>query len=375
MKKYGMLVFTLIIIVTTIYIYFYENSDIPVISCNCPEINFHSAKYGDIKNIIWSNQDEDHIIFLGVDTDKIADKEMSTLYAMNINTGEVKIMLHFPTHDRLKSFMQYFLRNYSCLYTASSNGVNETRIEEDYKIINDFYFIENFDKADSLCVGSKIYFTRPDDKLIYVKDFTYRGFSFSFNARQEAQSTYFKRADKLLLRAHGEDLHYTKKEENGINIYKLLEGNYKIKDELVARNIAYAKSDDDGRQIMGLYDNETDYGVFWAFNQSNGISFTDDLVDRISKNTDMFGQMPDVDADWETIAYTRYNDDHTGDILIGKKHGTKTQVVKNVPIVGPIRISRRGKKILFFTYEDEYMHVKVYDMDKKEIKDITGNFK
>ncbi len=379
MKKYGMLAFLLFAAAASAFAYYSEDRTGAGIGYNYPEVRLHTDRYGDISNIIWSGSDEEHIIFLAEKSGAGAGA-LSTLYMMDVNTGEVKELYSFETHDILKGFMQHSRSNDFSLYTASPGGINEIRdirIESNYEVTDHFYSLDGFDNANSAFIADKIYFTKADDNLLCMEDVLYRGFGFFYNnSVQKGQSRYLKRIDKVLLKDWGAELYYTRSGKDGIGIYKLIEEDFKIKEEPVAANVVSAKPDFWGRQITGLYDRGRMYGVYWTadFLNNRQVSFTDGLVKEIPKNNDLFGQIPDVQVAANLIFYTRYDEDGRGTIFTGKKNGLKTAVVKDEPIVGPLRVSRQGKKILYFTYEDEEVRVKVYDTDSEKTEDITGAF-
>jgi len=55
MKKFRMLIFTLVIALLTTAFYAYENLGVKIPEYKKPTINISSSKFGEIKNITWSN--------------------------------------------------------------------------------------------------------------------------------------------------------------------------------------------------------------------------------------------------------------------------------------------------------------------------------
>lgn len=371
MKKYGMILFTLIIFIITGVIYYYNDMNLSQIEYKYPKIQLESKKYGVIKNFLWSDTDEDRLIFLAVKE----DEKVSSIYSMDINTAEVKNLFTFQTHKILDDFFMYEKWNRYSVFVPSPDGIHEVFIENRSNVEKEFYKINNFEDANSLYIDSKIYYTKPDDNILYTIERTnYSVLDFSRNENSQKQKNYLKSPKEIILDQFGDCLYYTKEERDGISIFKMEEG--RPIENRIAKHIIMTKSSFNGHEMIGLKDGKNTYGVFWTDHlwKMDNIDITNETIDRIPKYNDYFNQIPDVQATYDCIVYTKYNKDKKGSIIIRERNSIMNEIIKNKPIVGPIRISELEKNILYFTYEDEKIHVKVYHLNKKKIKDLTEQF-
>lgn len=383
MKKYGMLILTLFVITITFCIYYYENSNIPNISYQYPEINFQSEKYGLIRNIQWSSQSDDHILFLAIRNDEETNKEISKLYAMDIDTGEVKEVIEFLTHPILKDYMQY--QPWGCgdiLYTASPEGIYGIRMNQEMENIHedDFYQVPCFEDVNNCYILHKIYFNKYNDNLLYIYNFPQSSLNFfNTNVKQIQPNTCFKKPYTLVLRTLLEHLYYTKKEKDSIHLYDLHEGRSIMKDKHIARDIISAKTDLWGYDLLGYINKGEEYAIYWVNDVCHEpeLCINDHILGTIPKNKDLLGQLPDVQAACgeDIIAYTSYNEDHLGTLFWKRNDGKNIEIVKEAPIVGPLRLSIAGEKILFFTLEGEDLHVHIYDLLTDKVEDLTDTLR
>lgn len=380
MKKYGMLILTLVVIIITFSIYYYENSNIPDISYHYPQVNFQSEKYGLIRNIQWSSWSDEQIFFLATQEDKETHKEMSKLYIMDVITGRVREIFEFPMHPILKNFIQYSSIE-DKLYTASPDGVYEIAMNNnmDDKFMTNFYPIDQFQNASNCFVYNNSYemfFCNQNDKLLYVYG--------SPSSYSEQPKKYFKDPHTILLKSYSNHLYYTRKKKERIHIYDVYErrsilGSF-MQEDLFAEDIVSPKADIIRKDLFGLMNKGDNYAVYWTdelVNESEQ-SISDNIMGTISKNTDLLGQIPDVDVSSRnnTIAYMEYHEDRLGSIVWQKRNGRKVEIIKNAPIVGPIRISkRRGQEILYFTLEDSELHVHIYDLLTDKVADLTDRLR
>jgi hypothetical protein len=103
---------------------------------------------------------------------------------------------------------------------------------------------------------------------------------------------------------------------------------------------------------------------------------------KINKNTDFMGQIPDVQLNAVNntfeVYYTSFNESHMGSIFsLDRSTKEQTEIVKNQPVVGPIRFSVNldNPKLLFFTYENGEIHIKTCSAKGDDLEDITKLFK
>ncbi|WP_432662268.1 hypothetical protein R9X47_17220 [Wukongibacter baidiensis] len=375
MKKYGMLIFTLFILSVTVLIYFYENINLPNLNYNHPQISIKSKKYGHIHNVIWSNFDEDYILILASNRDEEVNQNISTLYAINIDTGNTTEIYEFKTHKNLEDYIQKTDLLSHWLYVASPEGVYRLTLDNDYSArLEEFYRIKDFADVIGLNITNKILYTKDNGKLLYVKGLS--SFSFNFfdrNFNKDAVRVYSVKPENNMLGAINDSIFYSRLERNGLNLYHLnIENNIQFKNRLIAKNILSLKNTLGNDSIKGLMTVENGYGIYnlkWLKRKGKGF-YEANLINSIPKNTDILGQIPSIDGwNYRTI-YTSFEENHMGSI-IKQEYDEVTKIIKNKPIVGPVSISCDGNKILFFTYEDNEYHINICDKDGKNLRDIS----
>jgi len=374
MKKYSMLIFTLIIFFITSFIYFYENTNLPALNEKHPRVSISSRKYGHIQNIIWSNFDEEHILILASNTNELSNDEISTLYTVNIEKGDIKRIYEFPTHKNLKSYLQKTELLSSWLYVAFPKGVYELTLDNDYSAKTKFFKLEDFEAANSLSVSNNIIFTKDNDNLLYLKDFSM--FSFDFlnrNPNKSSIKVYSVKPQYALSGGINDGIFYTKLRRNGLNLYNLIiKNNITIKNKLIAKNIISMNPTSGNNSIKGLISDKDKYAIYELkrIDDKRKKNYEVKLINTIPKNTDILGQHPSIDGwNYRTI-YTSFKGDHNGSI-IKQEYDEIREIIKDEPIVGPIRISCDGNRILFFTYETSRFHMKICDADGNNLKDIS----
>ena len=375
MKKYGMFVLCLLIFLSTIFIYIYENTDLPVSNLKEPEINFKSKKFGDIRNIVWGKVGNysDHLFILANNASN-TEKNISYIYYLNINTGKYGVLTSFETNKNLKNVMENI--EWDNLWIISKNGINSIKpsINPTTGNVygdNSFYSIPDFNNVDSISIGNKICYTKSTDKLLYIQDMANPGFSFSNFDSQSGIRTIYADVDKVISSPDWRNIYFTRHERGGINAYELENRNSfgGINQNLLTKNFIYLrKSPFLGGEFVTLTDEDMEFGIL----------LRGSLIGRINKNTDLQGQIPDmqlkaVNNTFE-IFNTSFNNNHIGSIYsLGYYSKHETEIVKNQAIIGPIRLSMSLiiPKLLFFTYENDKVHIKTCNTDGNELMDIT----
>lgn len=375
MKKYGMFILCILIFLSTIFIYIYENTNLPVSSWKEPEINFKSKKFGDIKNIVWGKVGyySDHLFILA-DNAPNAEKDVSYIYYLNIKTGKYGILTSFETNKDFKNVMD--CSQWDSLYTISKNGINSIKPSIDPSTCNvysnnSFYSIPDFNNVDSISISNQIYYTKSTDKLLYIQDMPSEGFSFSNFGSQSSTRTLYANVDKVISSPEWSNIYFTRRERSGINAYELENRNGfdGVKLNLITKNFIYLrKSAFLGGEFVALTDEDMELGILVEGN----------LIGRINKNTDLLGQIPDmqliaVNNTFE-VFHTSFNDNHIGSIYsLNRFSKRETEIIKNQPIIGPIRLpmSLINPKLLFFTYENGKVHIKTCSTNGDELTDIT----
>lgn len=375
MKKYGMFILSIVIILSTISIYIYENTNLPLSSYKEPEINFRSNKFGNIKNIVWGMAGNyNDYLFVLADNAPNTERNTSNIYYLNINTGKHGVIASFETNENFKNYMGYLQWDY--LYFVSKDGINSIRPSIDPTTGSVYcnnlpYYIPDFNNVDSFAIGNQIYYTKSTDKLLYILDMQNWGFSFSNPGSQNSTKAIYVDADKVILSTDWRTVCFTKRERNGMNLYEMgnRNGSGGVGQKLAARNFIYLR---DSIFLYGGFITLADEGSEF------GILYEGSKIGKINKNTDLQGQIPDMQfkAVNNTIEvfHSSFNADHIGSIYSLHQYSKKgTEIVKDQPIIGPIRVSRSliNPKLLFSTYENGKVHFKTCNSDGSELTDIT----
>lgn len=393
MKKFGMFIFTLIMLILTILSYAYENFNIEAPKYKQPSININSRKFGEIKEITWlENRPGKDLLILS--SKKENGTPMSYLYYLNIDTGESKLLHGFPSHKTLNNVIFHDDQVLSDdIITTFDKGIIKTNITlNENKKLDCFYdliTIEDFENANSMEFKGNLFFTKPDDNFIYVKQFYGGGFSF-FND-QSTPPDFMKHYKKpyYIVCANRSDgyLTYTSLKKDGMHLYSM---NYDgtplsrvnkptIKNIVTAKDIGCFS---DGYAGMNLgnssENNKLNIFIIGRNIENKGSSLK---LDVIPFNLDRFGAVPSIDSitfneDYSLI-YTSYNEKHEGQIKIANYNGSPKVIVEDKNLFGPVKISQRyeennnRKLILYFTYENNKTHVKICDTEGTLFKDIS----
>jgi hypothetical protein len=379
MKKYGMLVLSILIFLLTASTYIYENTNLASMDYKEPTINFKSKKFGDIRNIIWANYGntrEPHLFILAENVPN-ADRDLSFIHNLDITTGKYHALTSIQRNENFRDLMEY--RQWEAFYTASKHGIEVIKPQLDPVTGRVFanresYSIPNFNDADSITIQDKIYYTKSTDKLLYIQDIPGSGF-FNYQSGPSANRTLYIPADKVLSSPNSRIIYYTKREKDGINAYMLdnRTGFGGIKHSLVAKNFVYSKRNVFlSEEFLALTDEGDKFGILYKGN----------LIGTTNKNTDLMGQIPDLQIrdvnNTYNIIYTSFKGNNIGSIYnLSSSSSEPIEIVKDQPIVGPLRLSLRGDKtdLLFFTYENNQIRIKICKIDGTELRDITEYIK
>lgn len=393
MKKLGMFIFTLIMLMLTILSYAYENFNIEAPKYKQPSININSKKFGEIKEITWLEDRPGNILLI------LSSKEengipMSYLHCLNIDTGESKLLHESYSHKTLNNVIFYDDPFSSDdIITTFDKGIVRTNVTlNENKKLDCFYdliTIEDFENANSMDFKGSLFFTKPDDNFIYVKQF-YRG-GFSFFNNQSTPPDFMKHYKKpyYIVCANSLDqyLTYTSLKKDGIHLYSM---NYDgtplnnlnkpiLKNVIDVNDIGYSGYGYVGMNLNNSSKNDKlDIFMIRRHVEDEESSLK---LDTIPFNLDRFGAVPSIDSitfneDYSLI-YTSYNEKHEGQIKIANYNGSPKVIVEDKNLFGPVKISQRyeennnRKFILYFTYENNKTHVKICDTEGNLFEDIS----
>lgn len=393
MKKFGMVIFTLIMIILTTVAYAYENFNIEAPKYTHPSININSKKFGDIKEITWLNNWPGKALLI------LSSKEengtlMSRVHYLNIGTGESKLLHEFPSHKTLNNIILYddsFSSN--DIITTFDKGIIRTSLNINQNKELDHHYnsitIEGFDNATSMDFKGNLFFTKSDDNFIYVKQFYRGGFSAFNNRAALSEITKHLRNPYYIVSANNLDqyLTYTSLKRDGLHLYSM---NYDgtplnklnnpiIKNIITAKDIGYFS---DGYIGMSLINSSKNHklNIFMVRRdvKDEGSSLK---LDAIPFNLDRFGSVPSIDSvtynEDYSVVYTSYNEKNEGQIKIANYAKEPKVIVEDKNLFGPVKISRRligndsTRLILYFTYENNEIHVKICDTEGNPFKDIS----
>ncbi|MHB8126589.1 MAG: hypothetical protein ACYDEJ_13295 [Desulfitobacteriaceae bacterium] len=116
-------------------------------------------------------------------------------------------------------------------------------------------------------------------------------------------------------------------------------------------------------------------------------------LDTIPFNTDPLGALPAMSSttynEDYTLAYTSYDERHRGKLIICNFEQEPKVILEEDNLFGPVSIARksipdltdplvkgdfRSKYILYFTLDNDIVHVKICDEQGKLVKDLTNMF-
>lgn len=395
MKKLKMLIFTAAIVLLTFISYVYENFNVNVPTYKQPSINMNSSKFGEIKEITWlENYSRNILLILSIKNN--GSSNISCLYYLNVDNGKSQLIHSFPSHKNLNDVILFddpFSSN--DIITAYNSGIVKTKINIDD--LNNLSFqyepieIDGFNDANSMDFKGDLFFTKENDKLIYIKkQFNSGFFSFSTNENTSPDIIKHYRKPYYIVGYNSIDsvLTYTSVKKDGLHLYSM---NYNgtplsklnkpiIKNVVTAKNI---RSFSDGYFGMNMHDNSNGevLNVFMKRRNTNGKGNLMKL-DTIPFNLDKFGAIPSIDAvtynDDYSLVYTCYDKEGKGQIRIKNYMSDPKVIVEEKNLFGPIKVSiishenNYTKLILYFTYENNKVKAKICDTQGNLVKDITN---
>ena len=406
MKKFRMLIFTLVMVLLTTISYAYENFNIEVPNFKESSININSSKFGEIKKITWVNtsvpQDKSLLI---LSTRNQGNKKSSCLYYLNIDRGESKLLYEFPSHKYLDDvilFNNLMMRN--SIITAYNEGLIRTTLSLDgnntLSSYNELIPIEDFVDATSLDYEGNVAFTKHDSNLIYTRKLNNGMLSNYLNNTSSPVDMRYYRKPYYIVNMSSFDnvLTYTSVKKNGINLYSMDNGIPLSKfNRPIIENIISAKKMNNGFGYMGINiksdsdksNNTLNVFFFRRFNDFSdrfpNVNKFPYVVDTIPYNFDKFGGIPALnstgDSNYFSVVYTSYDENHEGTIKFFSYKEQPKSILKDKNLFGPVSIvemsidDKNVFLILYFTYENNGVHAKICDIEGKLVKDITDMIK
>ncbi|MBM7868654.1 hypothetical protein JOC70_000123 [Clostridium pascui] len=393
MKKLRMLTLTLIMLILTILSYAYENFNIGAPKYKQPSININSRKFGEIKEVTWLRKHPGNILLI-LSSKEETGTPMSYLHCLNIDTGESKLLYGSPSHKTLNNVI-FHDDPFSSddIITTFDKGIIRTNVtlneNKELDCSYDLTTIEDFENANSMDFKGSLFFTKPDDNFIYVKQFYRGGLSFFNNQSTPPDFTKYYKKPYCIVCDNRLDryLTYTSLKKDGIHLYSM---NYDgtpvsrlnkpiIKNIVTAKDIGHFSDGYVGTNLSSSSQNNK-LNIFMIRRniENKGSSLK---LDEIPFNLDRFGAVPSIDSitfneDYSLI-YASYNEKHEGQIKIANYNGSPKVIVEDKNLFGPVKISQRyeennnRKLILYFTYEGDKIHTKICDTKGNLFKDIS----
>ncbi len=373
MKKFGMLFSTIAVVLITLSTYIYQNTGIAQVNYNYPNIHIESSKYGNILNMQLIDIYKECVLFLA-EENPLTNKSM--LYLVNLDNGEVQQLADFEKHKNLKDILS-IAQDYDDFFTASPLGINKLELVYDsqrsmynanfaysYASIPDFKDAINFD------CHRWLYYTKANDRFLYEYKAPQQGMFF-FNTPNTNNMTqkYNLSPQSVFSTTYSPSIYYTKLDRNGLNLYGFTppQNELGINNKLIIKDVIYPRISPSSKEIVALIKAGDGYGIY----------IDGKIIDYIPSRTSLLNQLPDVQfCDYnnkDIIAYMKFNPDHNGSIILSDQ-SKKTEIVKNAPIIGQLRFSRSGKSLMYFTFENNKVMVKLYNIEDKTTRDITDMF-
>ena len=147
----------------------------------------------------------------------------------------------------------------------------------------------------------------------------------------------------------------------------------------VLKDVLTAKSIEDSYGFLGIK-KANDYDALEIFMVRRFIEEFK-IIDTIPNNRDMFGKLPSMDSttfnEDYTIAYTSYDEAGKGRLMVQSNRQYPRVIIDDNNIFGPVRIAEkmvngfRIKIIMYCTYTDGEVRLKICNIDGELIMDIT----
>ncbi|KLU64800.1 hypothetical protein DEAC_c31280 [Desulfosporosinus acididurans] len=410
MKKYLMALFTLIVLLATVITQISEYKALPKPTFREPFLEFTSAKFGQIKNIVWLNNYVAADNALLVLATKLKDNiSYSYLSYLNAATGESTLLAEFPTHRYLGNVI-LFTNSFSgySIITASRDGIVKTTLTKDNNrnlhADQGFIPIKDFDEATSMDFKGNLYYSKANDNLLYVKIFEQETFPFFTPTDQPDRDMTFLRKPYQIVNANTLDhtLTYTSLTPKGLDLYSMGFAGVPLtfNNQPLIRNVVEAQGIEDGYGFIGMKLNpnpsrssdKRTLNIFMV-RRNNSINHHPLEMDTIPLNTDPLGALPAISSttfnEDYSLVYTSYDEGHKGKLTICNYQQKPKVILEDENLFGPVSITRksisdpaipsakgqsRNKYILYFTSERNLVHVKICDEQGKLVKDLTDSF-
>lgn len=400
MRKYRMLAFTLLIALLTTIFYAYENLGVKIPEYRKPAIDIISSKFGEIKNITWSNNFSAPDKSLLVLSSRMqGDKKYSYLYYLNVDNGQYKLLYEFPSHKYLDDVILFDRISINdTIISAYDEGIIKTTISRDKNnsvssFSSELMAIDDFQDATSVDYKSNISYTKYNSKFIYTKNLNNGSLtSFLYTTSSPDNAKYYRKPYYIVSSTSSDNiLTYTSVKRNGVNLYSMENGVPLSKlNRPIMKNIVSTKSLRDGFGYTGMNIKTKDAKAVPSLNvfisrRNTSYDKSPYIIDNMPFNTDKFGSIPSLDSvninENFSVVYTSYNDNHEGIIKIANYREEPKTIVKDKNLFGPVNITQKRinntdvKLVLYFTAENNETHAKICDIDGKLIKDITEMIK
>ena len=393
MRKYFMLSITVFMFLLTAGAYIKEsNARVP--QTKQPSISIDSKKFGQIKNIVWTSKymhDNKSIIILS--SKNTEGGANSYLYHLDINTGNSGLLAEFPAHKNLNTVVQFDTPlGINTIIAAFDKGVIKINYPTDDISASTQQRIEipGFDTATSMDYKGNLIYTRENDNLLYVKNFSDNFFNSFFNPNtvKDISTYYLKPLYVANLNSLDHIISYTSMNNNRADLFAVKNGvPVNTLNTPIIKDVVSVQGTADSFGFLGmniLSDSQTDKKLNLFMLRRTIDKYNNDdyySLDTIPYNTDLFGATPAVasttDNDEFSIAYTSYDENHNGTLKICGSNKAPKVILGEENIFGPISMTEVRTEnntmtyILYFTLENNNIRIKICDNQGKLFKDIT----
>jgi len=402
-----MFLLTIVVLFTTVVTQISANKALPKPNFREPFLEFISPKFGQIKNIVWLNNfiSADNAVLV-LATNLKDNLSYSDLSYLDIATGESTLLAEFPTHQYLDDVI-LFTSTFSgkSIITTYREGVVKTTITRDSNqnlhTEQELIHIDGFDEANSMDFKGNLYYSKLNDKLLYVKNFEQSAFPFFETNNPPNGDMTFLRKPYQIINANPLDhtLTYTSLTKNGIDLYSMAFDGMPLtsNNQPLINKVVQAQAIEDEYGFIGMNfsddssksSKDQTLDIFMVRrNRSDYLNILE--LDTIPFNTDPLGAVPALSSttynEDYTLVYTSYDESHRGKLIICNYEQEPKVILEEENLFGPISIARksipdptgpldngdfRSKYILYFTLENDMVRVKICDEQGKLVKDLT----
>lgn len=400
-----MLIFTLVVLLATVITQIPDNKTHPKPNFREPFLEFNSSKFGQIKNIVWLDNyvlSENAVVVLA--TNLKENISYSSLSYLDVATGESQLLAEYPTHQYLEDVILFdspFSKH--SIITAFNDGVVKTTLTRDndqnLHAEQELLTIEGFEEANSMEFKGNLYYSKENDKLLYVKNFDRPVFSFNETDTPVSDMTYLLKPSQIInANTLDSTLTYTSFTPNGIDLYSIdFDGTPLTNNKPLVKEVIKAQTIEDRFGFIGMNlntdpssssSNQT-LNIFMARRYSSNNHEILEL-DAIPFNNDPQGAVPALDSttynEDYTLVYTSYDESHRGKLNICNYKQKPKVILEDENLFGPVSIARKrtldptdplgngdstNKYILYFTLENGKVRIKVCDEQGELVKDLT----